>query len=394
MRVLYLLPAAGFGGAERQGLAHIRHLARHGIEVVPVVGPGLIVPRALASDGMLDTVFLPQMPEDVSSSLRNWPAFVARWRSTKNALARIVRERAIDIIFASRSVAWIVASPVARRFELPMVWRGGSRLTRWLERVALRVLTPHYQPALFVANCAAVAADFAPYVSNVDVLANTIDTTLFDPRRIKAEREARGTLVGLAARPAPGKGLELLVEIVARVARHEPAVRFAIAGDFASRRRYEHMFAEAGVGDRVTFLGHVTDMPAFYAQCDVIVLTSDERSIEGSPNALLEAMAMERAIVATRVGGVPELVEDGEHGLLVQPGDAAGFAHSLMTLVHNEVQRRYLGAAARARVLANHGIDAIVSRLAMLLRDARERYGAHVRSAPASGAAKVAYGDR
>jgi glycosyltransferase involved in cell wall biosynthesis len=392
-RVMYLLPAAGFGGAERQGLVHIRHLARHGVEVVPVVGPGPIVPRALAAEGVTDAEFLPNMPEDVSGSPRRWFGFVRDWRATQAALARIVHEREIDIIFASRSVGWVTATAVARRFDLPIVWRGGSRITRALERLALRLLAPRFQPDLFLANCNAVAADFAPHIAHTELLANAIDTARFDPRRVRPERDRRAPLVGLAARPAPGKGLELLVDIVARVASSAPDVRFAIAGDFPSRPHYEQMFAAAGLADRVAFLGHVTDMPAFYARCDVAVLTSDERSIEGSPNALLEAMAMERPIVATRVGGVPELVEDGEHGLLVPAGDAAAFAQRLVALVRNDVQRRSFGAAARARVIAKHGIDAVVGRLATLLRETQANHGAHQPSPPVTGAPQVAYGD-
>jgi glycosyltransferase involved in cell wall biosynthesis len=369
--MLYVLPAAGFGGAERQGLLHIKHLAQHGVDVVSVVGPGQLVPRALEEDGVRDVVFLPKMADEVSGSPRRWGEVVWECRATQRTLTRIARERQVDIIFASRSLGWIVASGAARRLDLPIVWRGGSRITRWAERAALRLMRT--LPDLFVANCEAVAANFAPYVGRVELLLNAVDTERFAPRRETVPVARK--LVGLAARPAPGKGLELLVEIVARVAREEPTTQFAIAGNFPSRPHYERMFA--AFGDRVSFLGHVQDMAAFYARCDVIVLTSDEHSIEGSPNALLEAMAMERAIVATRVGGVPEIVEDGTHGLLVDAGDAPAFAHRLVHLLRDDIMRRHLGAAARSRIVARHGIDAVVGRLARLLRETSARHHTH-----------------
>ncbi len=371
LRVLYLLPAAGFGGAERQGLLHIRHLVDHGIDVIPVVGPGEIVRRALHDEGITDDVFLLHLPEEVTDSRGTWGGFLRDWVLTQHVLSRVVRMHEIDLIFASRSVGWVAATAVARRENLPIVWRGGSRITRAAERVALRLATPRWSPALFLANCDAVAADFAPYVGRTELLLNAVDTERFDPRRVRVDRGA-APLVGLAARPAPGKGLELLVDIVGRVARDLPEVRFAIAGEFPSRAQYERLFAD--VSDRVTFLGHVTDMPAFYARCEVVVLTSDEHSIEGSPNALLEAMAMERAIVATRVGGVPEIITDGKHGLLVEAGDAAAFSQRLVGLLRDDVLRRHLGTAARSRVIAQHGIPAIVGGLADRMREVVARH--------------------
>ncbi len=369
LRVLYLLPAAGFGGAERQGLLHIRHLVDHGIDVIPVVGPGEIVRRALHDEGVRDEVFLLHLPEEVTNERGTWGGFLRDWVLTQHVLSRVVRMHEVDLIFASRSVGWVAATAVAHRENIPIVWRGGSRITRAAERVALRLATPRWSPALFLANCDAVAADFAPYVGRTELLLNAVDTARFDPRRSIVRMVERGTapLVGLAARPAPGKGLEVLVAIVGRVAEHIPDVQFAIAGDFPSRTTYEKLFA--GVSDRVTFLGHVTDMPAFYARCDVVVLTSDEHSIEGSPNALLEAMAMERAIVATRVGGVPEIITDGKQGLLVEAGDAAAFSQRLVGLLRDDVLRRHLGTAARSRVVARHGIDTIVGGLAERMRE-------------------------
>lgn len=364
-RVLYLLPAAGFGGAERQGVLHIRHLEKHGIDVLPVVGPGETVRQALHDEGVRDDVFLLHMPEDVTNARGTWGGFLRDWVLTQHVLTRLVREHAIDVVFASRSVGWVVASELARRIDVPVVWRGGSRITRSAERIGLRLAMPRWSPALFLANCDAVAADFAPYVGRSEILLNAVDTARFDPRRVKVERES-APLIGLAARPAPGKGLELLVDIVEKTTRQIPNARFAIAGDFPSRAHYEQMFA--GLADRVTFLGHVTDMPAFYARCDVVILTSDEHSIEGSPNALLEAMAMERAIVATRVGGVAEIIDDGKQGLLVDAGDSTAFANRLVELLRDDFLRRHLGSAARHRIISRHGIDAVVGRLADLLR--------------------------
>lgn len=380
LRALYVLPAAGFGGAERQGVLHIRHLGAHGIDVVPVVGPGHVVPRELELEGVRHHLFLPRMPEEVSSQRggRCWGGFLRDWAATQRDLARIARAETVNLVFASRSVGWISASAVARWLRLPLVWRGGSRITHPAERLARRLMAPIVRPDLFIANCAAVANDLAPYLRcRSEVLVNAVDAARFAPHRTGLSLrdslglDGRTPVVGMAARPAPGKGLELLAEVVALTRAALPSVRFLIAGDFPSRPHYERLFSDAGVGDRVSFLGHVHDMPRFFATCDVVALTSDEHSIEGSPNAVLEAMSMGRAVVATRVGGVPELVDDGHEGLLVEGGDAIDFARQLIRVLSSAALRGQLGEAGRRRVLEKHDLHVVVGRLATLMRSVR-----------------------
>jgi glycosyltransferase involved in cell wall biosynthesis len=136
-----------------------------------------------------------------------------------------------------------------------------------------------------------------------------------------------------------------------------------------------------GLSSTVTFLGHVQDIESFYRSCDVVVLTSKSRSIEGSPNAMLEAMAMECPVVATEVGGVAEAVRHGVEGFLVPPDDAARFADCLVALLSDGALRRRMGAAGRAAVLERFDHQVVVSRLAGILRDvvltARVRRGDH-----------------
>jgi len=108
---------------------------------------------------------------------------------------------------------------------------------------------------------------------------------------------------------------------------------------------------------------------SFLASCDVVVLTSKSRSIEGSPNALLEAMAMERPIVATRVGGVAEVITDGVEGFLVGEVDGEAFAERLVRLLGDPGLRRQMGAAGRARVLAHHREGDVVATLAAMLHE-------------------------
>jgi glycosyltransferase involved in cell wall biosynthesis len=164
--------------------------------------------------------------------------------------------------------------------------------------------------------------------------------------------EARGWLdlpegvpvVGIVGRLVPIKNHGLFLEAAARVAAERPDAVFAIAGDGELRGLLE---AEARqvLGERVRFLGWVDDLPALYAALDVVVLTS---LAEGTPVAVIEAMAAGRPVVATDVGGVGAVVEDGESAFLLPSGDAGAIADAVLRLLEDRTLRSEMGAKGRA----------------------------------------------
>ncbi len=381
IRLLYLQPAEGFGGAERQGVLHISKLVDHGFDVTPVVGPGQPIRRALDDLGVDDFVFLTHLSHEADYPLSSIPAklrfadgFFRDWLTTQRSLYRLAVARRIQVIVANRSTGWIAASLVARRLGIPIVWRGGSRITSDGEATALRLFSRILPPTLLLANCEAVRNDLAPLVGvPSQILRNGVDVERFDPVRTAPRfRQQLGIaddvpVVGFPSRPAPEKGLELLARVAERTARALPKVRFLVAGEFGWRRHFEGMMAARGLGHRVQFLGHVPEIEAFHRSCDAIVLTSKAHSIEGSPNTLLEAMAMERPVVATRVGGVSEAVSDGVEGFLVEDEDEAGFSARLVTLLSDRDARRKMGRAGRATIVEKFHHEKVVATLADLI---------------------------
>jgi glycosyltransferase involved in cell wall biosynthesis len=382
VRILYILPAEGFGGAERQGVTHIRTLLELGFEVVPVVGPGKTICHALEREGVRDYVFMEDfltesdrplsLLEQIGGKLRAPQV----WLSMQHRFQRLLEARAIELVFASRSYGWVVGSAAARKLGVPLIWRGGSRITSSMETAGVRFLGSLWPPDALVCNCEAVRRDLAPLLHCPSfIVPNGVDVHRFDPARVEPRLRtelglpAEVPVVGLAARPAPEKGLELLAEVVGCAVRRVPNLRVLIGGEFGWRGYYQQLFDSLGLGQRVTFLGHLNDVECLYKSCDVMVLTSPERSIEGSPNALLEAMAMERPVVATRVGGLAETVEHGVDGFLVRHDDAAGFAHYLVALLERPELRLRLGQAGRAAVLRRHDDRAVALRLAALFRE-------------------------
>jgi len=365
MRVMYVLPTQAFGGAERQALLHIRRLPDYGIDVLPVVGPGQPMCRALEQAGVTDYVFLDDVPEETHSQLSLWGnvRYCARYFSTaRRASQRLVglaRSGSVDAIFAARTIGWLVSARAARRLALPLVVRHGSRPFHPIAKLGARLspLLLGGRPTAMLSNCEAADRILSPLIGVAGgILPNAVDCTRFDPARVEPRyRQGLGLaadtpVVGLAARPAPDKGLEFLGEVIGSLGARLPGLRLLIAGDYGWRAYYERWFAARGLAPQVTFLGHVVDVEAFFASCDVVVLTSRERSIEASPNALLEAMAMQRPIVATNVGGIPEAISDGVEGFLVGPEDREGFADHLATLLGDAALRQRMGAAGRDRI--------------------------------------------
>jgi glycosyltransferase involved in cell wall biosynthesis len=184
--------------------------------------------------------------------------------------------------------------------------------------------------------------------SKVRVVHNGISTTPFERR---GRPDARENLLGRGDRPvvltlarlAPQKGIRYLVEAAARV----PEALFAVAGDGPERGALQEQAAAAGLEERMLFLGHRTDVPDLLAACDVFVLPS---LYEGLPVSVLEAMASGRPVVATRIGGTDEAVEDEVTGLLVPPADAGALAAAIRRLLADRLLARRLSESARDRV--------------------------------------------
>jgi glycosyltransferase involved in cell wall biosynthesis len=197
---------------------------------------------------------------------------------------------------------------------------------------------------------------------------NGIDSKRFNPATVapRFRREGR-SIVGIVTRPQPEKGMELLADVVQKTAARVPKVQVLIAGDGYRRAEFEARFRERGLDGHASFIGHVDDIESFYASCDVVILTSRSQSAEASSNALLEAMAMERPVVATRVCGMPEMIDDGREGWLVGEADADGFAEKIEQLLGDEGLRRQMGRAGRERVLGRFGEKEAVRKLAQLL---------------------------
>jgi glycosyltransferase involved in cell wall biosynthesis len=179
----------------------------------------------------------------------------------------------------------------------------------------------------------------------------------------------RGPLIGIVGRLVPVKDHQSFLEAAGEIAATHRSARFVIAGDGPLRSILERK-GRGILGDRAEFLGWVHDLESLYRALDLVVLISRK---EGTPAALIEANAMGVPGVATRVGGVADVVRDGQTGFLVPPGNPTAIAAAVGDLLDHRKMRDRMGQAARAHVLDRFDADRAASTHMALYREARTR---------------------
>jgi glycosyltransferase involved in cell wall biosynthesis len=354
VRVCFLIDELAAAGTETQLLALIRYLDRRRVRPYLCLLRGdNPVSQALEPDDCLI------LRLGVGSLLR--PATVVRaWR-----FIRFLRRERIDVVQTY--------FPDSSYFGVPAAWLAGvkhrlrtrNNVGHWLTPLhrrlgrALNVFTTRT-----IANCAAARQALLdaeqPRPETVLVLENGVDLERFAGIPSLAIRRATvEPRVGIVANLRPVKGLEVFVQAAARVRACHPRAVFAVAGEGELRAELERQAVAAGLSGRFALPGSASDVPGFLAGLDVAVLCSHA---EGMSNALLEYMTAGRAIVATAVGAALELIEDGVHGLLVPPGDAARLADAIARLLKDRDLAQRLGEAARRRALQRYSREAMVQR--------------------------------
>jgi glycosyltransferase involved in cell wall biosynthesis len=184
------------------------------------------------------------------------------------------------------------------------------------------------------------------------LLSNVVDTDRFKPAVLQKKDRIR--LIS-AGRLIPQKRIDRFIDLVAHARNESRAdVEGVIVGEGPHKERLIERAAGLGLlNDAVKFVGSVEDMPPVYQQASIFVLTSE---CEGSPNVVLEAMASGLPVIATKVGGVSDIVRHGDTGFLAEAGDDTSMAESLMRLVKDEDLRVKMGCRARDYVEANHSL--------------------------------------
>ena len=169
-------------------------------------------------------------------------------------------------------------------------------------------------------------------------------------------------LVLTLARLEGQKGIGYLLEAATQV----PEALLLIAGEGGDRAKLERRAVELGVSNRIVFLGRRDDVPELLAACDLFVLPS---LFEGLPLSVLEAMGAGKPVVATRIGGTNEAVEDGVTGILVPPADGAAIARAIQSILAQPAAARRMAEAGRARARLEFSGERMVRQTTELYED-------------------------
>jgi len=173
-------------------------------------------------------------------------------------------------------------------------------------------------------------------------------------------------LIGMVGRLVPIKDVPTFLEAATKVRQVTPGARFSLVGDGEDRELLENRCAHLGLVEAVSFHGWRRDMPSVYGDLDVVVNTSRN---EGTPVALIEALAAARPVVATRVGGTPDLLRDGAFGRLVPAGDASAVAEAILETLRDTAAARDRARAGQTHVLREHSAARLLADVDRLYRE-------------------------
>jgi len=356
VNLLFLITDLKYGGAQTVLLYLLDYLdlEKYHPQVACLYGGDLPVAAALRAKGICVT--------DLKMS-HSW-RLDALWR-----LYRLLRREQVTILHASLFHASLAGRLVGRLARVPVIltWRqnvslGGrwreviNKWTSKLDDFVVAVSEPARQAEL-------KNAGFPK--EKIELIYNCIDIDLYtqtEPGEWEAMRESFGIppntfLIGFVGRLHLQKGIDTLLEAFSQFAGDHTEARLLIVGDGELRSRLEIMAGSLGISGQVKFVGVRRNIPEILASLDLFVLPS---RWEGLPLALLEAMAACLPVVATAVGGTPEVVIDGETGLLVPPGDPDALAQAIVFLIENPELRKKMGQAGRKRVAEHFTIQETV----------------------------------
>lgn len=361
------------GGLEKVVLSLLGRLSLEGIDtsLICLSGPGELFEAAhLRPDRCLILDKLPDL--DLAEKLRA-SLLIMRIR-------RFLRDQGVDVVHAHNAAPLVyggLAAHTLGRARPAVIYSEHNQIYR-ADAGARR----HFRRYIRLADVAVAVSDALRrtlvedlHVSPiVRVLHNGIDPTAMahaDGSAIRRELAIRDGefLVGTAAVLREQKGIPYLLEAARLVRAADPTVRFVIAGDGPLRSELEKTADTLQLHDTVRFLGYRGDIPQIVAALDAFVLPS---LWEGLPLALLEAMAAGKPIVATRVGGNVEIVDDPETGFLVPPRDPESLARAVLTLRRDAEARQRMQIRSREKFARHFDVTSMTQAHAALYREVAE----------------------
>jgi glycosyltransferase involved in cell wall biosynthesis len=369
LRVLTLTDIAGdMGGAERFAVGVATHMPRDRFE------PWVCSTRATnpSAAQVLDELGIPHTDLDRK----------AKWDVHRIwGLAELLRRERFDVLHAHKYGSNFWGTLVGRACGVPIVlahehtWSyEDDPLRVWLDRHVIGRLATRFVAVSDADRDRMVKIEHVRREKIVVIPANAyIPSSTSPDGEIRAELglTADTPIIAVVAILRPQKAISVVLRAHALLLARVPTAHLVIAGSGECRPSLEELGRELGLDGRVHFLGPRDDVDSILRAADVAALSSD---FEGTPLVVTECMASNTPLVATAVGGVPDLIEDGVTGLLVPPRDPAALADGLARLLTNPAERERLAAEAGRR-LSHYTIDALTARVCDLYESLADEAG-------------------
>ncbi len=370
IRVAHIITRLSKGGAQENTFHTVRLADKTRYEVDLISGPthgheGSIEPNIETADISIirepTLIRAPSPPHDylalrgLTKKLRDGHYDLVHTHTSKaGILGRLAAERA--------GIRHVVHTPHGNVFH-GYFNRPLTRAFVWMERHAAR--RTHRIIELTQGGIEEHLAEGIGQREQYRVVFSGIDTTPYSDAIARREQTRRKLgiaddeiLVGGVGRLEPVKGFTYFVAMAQQLKAMGEKFRFVLVGEGALTVTLQQQVAEAGVS--IEFLGLRHDVPALMAALDMLVVPSIN---EGMGRVILEAGAAETPVVATRVGGIPDVVDDGETGLLVPPRNPNALAAALLELSRSPERRRLMGATARAKIVPHYSLESMVQRI-------------------------------
>lgn len=371
--ILLLARELGIGGSERQLTEIAKNLDRRQFEVhVARFLPGGFLADELAAAG----VRLHTLP--VRSLYK--PSVLAGIR----AFRQLLRRERIQLVHPFDIPTTVFAVPLARMFGVPAVLSSqrGDRALIPQPHLGGVQLGDRFMHATVV-NCQFLGRLLQEkagiHKDKIHLCYNGVDSVRYSPSACPSPHRQmpflRGAsiVIGATAAYRAEKGLPVLLDAFARFAKTKAGARLVIVGDGPLRPALEKRVVELNLQSSVLLEPPASDVAGWLRAFDIFILPSISEALS---NSLMEAMACGCAVVATDVGGNPELVQHGKTGLLVPPGDSEALASAMRTLCASQELRAYLSAAARESIVASFTIEKSAAAMGAIYRQMLAAKGA------------------
>ncbi len=360
MRIGLVIGQLGYGGAERQLYELARSMHReHEVFVYSLSDRLSPFGDALLAQGV---------------SVRALPARRSFDLQRVHALRRCIETDRLEVLHAFLYIASAyayLATPSYRGVRLVTSARNCKPEPNVLRRTIIR--RAFRRSHAVICNSRTMAAFAVHYYrapqQRVHVVYNGIDVSQYASCRTTTARPGNAYTIGTIGRLERQKNLDMFLAAAARVRKQLPQARFRILGEGSERARLEALSERLGLGTAVQFEGTRSDVASFLTELDQFWLTSDW---EGTPNVVLEAMAAKVPVIATRVGGTPELIRSGESGMLVEPGDLESLARIALELAADSVRAGRLAERAFRDVEDRFSVVRMVEETYRIYRTALE----------------------